>query len=133
VANAWLSEEVFSEVQGLAESLLGGYSVALVAYGQTSSGKTHTMEGPPTDPGVNYRMIEELFRLAQAESLSVRHEFSVSIFELYNEHFHDLLDEKPTGPKQYAKEPTNSCLDSFHSISFLSIPFLSDCFFSLTH
>ena len=32
-------------------SCADGYNVCLLAYGQTSSGKTHTMMGPAEDPG----------------------------------------------------------------------------------
>ena len=33
---------------------------------QTGAGKTYTMEGVPSDPGINYRTMKELFRCAAA-------------------------------------------------------------------
>jgi kinesin family member C2/C3 len=56
------------------------------AYGQTGSGKTHTMEGPPEDPGINFRAMKELFRVMVNERrASHKHEINASIVEIYNE------------------------------------------------
>lgn len=38
-----LSAELFRDVQPLVQSALDGYNVSIYAYGQTNSGKTHTM------------------------------------------------------------------------------------------
>ena len=35
--------EMFRDVQPLVQSALDGYNVSIFAYGQTNSGKTHTM------------------------------------------------------------------------------------------
>ena len=53
---------VFKEVEPLITSVLDGYNVCIFAYGQTGSGKTYTMEGPPSDPGVNHRALKSLFQ-----------------------------------------------------------------------
>lgn len=37
-------------------------STAVFAYGATGAGKTHTMLGSQTDPGVMYRTMKELFK-----------------------------------------------------------------------
>jgi hypothetical protein len=46
-------------------SVLEGYNATIFAYGQTGTGKTHTMEGfkSPTDParGIIPRSMEEIF------------------------------------------------------------------------
>ena len=39
-----------------------GYHGAVIAYGQTSTGKTHTMQGTPDDPGLIPIAIEECFK-----------------------------------------------------------------------
>jgi kinesin family member C2/C3 len=60
--------------------------VCVFAYGQTGSGKTHTMEGPPNDPGINFRTMQELFRVIDTERrASHKHTISASIVEIYNE------------------------------------------------
>jgi hypothetical protein len=40
---ALFAAELFSDVQPLVQSALDGYNVSIFAYGQTHSGKTHTM------------------------------------------------------------------------------------------
>lgn len=86
--------ELFRDVQPLVQSALDGYNVSIFAYGQTHSGKTHTMEGSSHDRGLYARCFEELFDLAYSDSTSTsRFNFSVSVFELYNEQVRDLLFE----------------------------------------
>ncbi|KAF5960437.1 hypothetical protein HYC85_001646 [Camellia sinensis] len=62
--------ELFSDVQPFVQSALDGYNVSVFAYGQTESGKTHTMVGSSHDRGLYAR-----------------------IFEIYNEQIRDLLSE----------------------------------------
>ncbi|XP_054808592.1 kinesin-like protein KIN-14B isoform X2 [Prosopis cineraria] len=86
--------ELFNDVQPLMQSALDGYNVSIFAYGQTHSGKTHTMEGSSYDRGLYARCFEELFDLANSDSTSTSHyKFSVTIFDLYNEQTRDLLLE----------------------------------------
>ncbi|KAL6894004.1 hypothetical protein ACP4OV_008102 [Aristida adscensionis] len=86
-------ETVFSETAPVVRSAMDGYNVCIFAYGQTGTGKTFTMEGVPENRGVNYRALEELFRMSEERSSSVTYKFSVSILEVYNEKIRDLLDE----------------------------------------
>ncbi|MCD7451653.1 Kinesin-like protein KIN-14A [Datura stramonium] len=84
--------ELFSDVQPFVQSALDGYNVAIFAYGQTHSGKTHTMEGSSHDRGLYARCFEELFDLSNSDATSTsKFNFSVSISELHNEQIRDLL------------------------------------------
>ncbi|CAK1594187.1 unnamed protein product [Parnassius mnemosyne] len=92
--------EVYQEVVSpLIEEVLAGYNCTVFAYGQTGTGKTHTMVGENTgdetnwqsDPlaGIIPRALSQLFdelRLTNTE-YTVR----VSYLELYNEELFDLL------------------------------------------
>ena len=46
-------------------SAVDGYNVCIIAYGQTSTGKTYTMMGPEDNPGVNVRSLRELFNICK--------------------------------------------------------------------
>ncbi|XP_009783887.1 kinesin-like protein KIN-14B [Nicotiana sylvestris] len=84
--------ELFSDVQPFVQSAFDGYNVAIFAYGQAHSGKTHTMEGSSHDRGLYARCFEELFDLSNSDATSTsKYNFSVSISELHNEQMRDLL------------------------------------------
>jgi len=86
-------EAVFAESLPVVRSVMDGFNVCIFAYGQTGTGKTFTMEGVPENRGVNYRALEELFRISEDRSSSVAYTFCVSILEVYNEKIRDLLDD----------------------------------------
>ncbi|CAL0322518.1 unnamed protein product [Lupinus luteus] len=69
---------------------LDGFNGTAFAYGQTSSGKTFTMNGSENDPGVIPRAVKDVFE--KMERMSDR-EFliRVSYMEIYNEEINDLL------------------------------------------
>ncbi|KAK9085934.1 hypothetical protein Sjap_026345 [Stephania japonica] len=83
--------EVFEDTAPFATSVLDGYNVCIFAYGQTGTGKTFTMEGTEEARGVNYRTLEELFRIMKDREQLYRYEISVSVLEVYNEQIRDLL------------------------------------------
>ncbi|XP_015570564.1 kinesin-like protein KIN-14S isoform X1 [Ricinus communis] len=91
-------EAVFAETKPIVSSVLDGYNVCIFAYGQTGTGKTFTMEGTPENRGVNYRTLEELFRISQERSHVMRYELFVSMLEVYNEKIRDLLVENTNQP-----------------------------------
>eukprot|EP00668_Euglena_longa_P040435 GGOE01053247.1.p1 GENE.GGOE01053247.1~~GGOE01053247.1.p1 ORF type:complete len:770 (-),score=193.56 GGOE01053247.1:368-2551(-) len=92
------------------ESLFDGYNGCIFAYGQTSSGKTHTMMGwtpPESERGLTPRLCEALFnKIFQAEEAcrnismtqgklrKVEHSVVLSYLEIYNEKVLDLLTPK---------------------------------------
>ncbi|GAA0168157.1 microtubule binding motor protein [Lithospermum erythrorhizon] len=83
--------DVFADASPMATSILDGYNVCIFAYGQTGTGKTFTMEGTEENRGVNYRTLEELFRIANERSETFTYNISVSVLEVYNEQIRDLL------------------------------------------
>ena len=85
--------EVFdSTVAPIVNEVLQGFNCTVFAYGQTGTGKTHTMEGDFKDPeqaGIIPRSVTAIFdHLQNSEAeYSVR----VSYMEVYNEELQDLL------------------------------------------
>lgn len=49
------------------------------------------MEGTEEARGVNYRTLEELFRIIKERQGQYLYEITVSVLEVYNEQIHDLL------------------------------------------
>ncbi|XP_076807108.1 uncharacterized protein LOC143450438 [Clavelina lepadiformis] len=87
-------DEVYAEVQSLVTSCMDGYHVCIFAYGQTGSGKTYTMEGSKSNPGINQRALNDLFRLIDEKSEDWDFNVAVSLVEIYNETLRDLLNSK---------------------------------------
>lgn len=94
----WYVEAVFSQTSPIVTSVLDGYNVCIFAYGQTGTGKTFTMEGTHENRGVNYRTLEELFRISNERSSVMKYELFVSMLEVYNEKIRDLLIETSNQP-----------------------------------
>ena len=83
-------------------SVLEGYNATMLAYGQTGTGKTHTMEGfkyNAGDPqrGIVPRSMEEIFKFIQMQS-NTNTTFMVraSYLQIYNEVISDLLKVERT-------------------------------------
>jgi hypothetical protein len=77
-----------------------GYHAATFAYGQTSTGKTFTMQGTKTSPGLIPLAIENVFSIIKS---TPAREFllRVSYLEIYNENINDLLSPASTNIKIY--------------------------------
>ncbi|XP_044514267.1 kinesin-like protein KIFC2 [Gracilinanus agilis] len=88
-------EEVFRELEPAVLSCLQGYSVCIFTYGQTGTGKTYSMEGPPEDPGIAPRALQSLFREMGTQGGPRQHRVTVSMIEIYNEAVRDLLAPGP--------------------------------------
>ncbi|KAJ0660091.1 putative minus-end-directed kinesin ATPase [Helianthus annuus] len=92
--------DVFSQASPLVTSVLDGYNVCIFAYGQTGTGKTFTMEGTEGNRGVNYRTLEELFKIAKERIDTFTYDISVSVLEVYNEQIRDLLTTSSSTSKK---------------------------------
>nr|CAG8543609.1 6662_t:CDS:10 [Entrophospora candida] len=95
-------QEVYvNAVENLVEKFLEGYNVTILAYGQTSSGKTHTMGTadsplvPAESKGLIPRAMSTLFSSINSVNYANRkYTLTVSFIEIYNEELIDLLGEE---------------------------------------
>ncbi|XP_047204122.1 kinesin heavy chain isoform X3 [Girardinichthys multiradiatus] len=89
-------EQVYNAcAKQIVRDVLGGYNGTIFAYGQTSSGKTHTMEGKLHDPqamGIIPRIAQDIFEHIFAMDENLEFHIKVSYFEIYMEKIRDLLD-----------------------------------------
>ncbi|XP_057865839.2 kinesin-like protein KIN-6 isoform X2 [Cryptomeria japonica] len=79
-------EDVYETVMHpLVEDFVEGKSCLLVAMGPTSSGKTHTMFGNFTEPGVIPRALKELLSPDKGNDSRMSRSYFISMFEIYSE------------------------------------------------
>uniref|UniRef100_A0A669BX25 Kinesin-like protein n=1 Tax=Oreochromis niloticus TaxID=8128 RepID=A0A669BX25_ORENI len=93
-------EEFYNAVaQKIVKDVLEGYNGTIFAYGQTSSGKTHTMEGKLHDPemmGIIPRIVQDIFNYIYSMDENLEFHIKVSYFEIYLDKIRDLLDVSKT-------------------------------------
>ncbi|XP_059636813.1 kinesin-like protein KIN-7N isoform X2 [Cornus florida] len=77
-------------IKDIIEAAVEGFNGTAFAYGQTSSGKTFTMNGTDNDPGIIHQAVKDIFRKIQ---MTTDREFliRVSYMEIYNEEINDLF------------------------------------------
>uniref|UniRef100_A0A6Q2WP55 Kinesin-like protein n=1 Tax=Esox lucius TaxID=8010 RepID=A0A6Q2WP55_ESOLU len=84
-----------ASAQMIVKDVLEGYNGTIFAFGQTSSGKTHTMEGSLHDPdnmGIIPRIVQDIFNYIYSMDENLEFHIKVSYFEIYLDRIKDLLD-----------------------------------------
>jgi len=76
----------------------------IFAYGTTSSGKTHTMLGHSTQPGLTPQAIQHIFKIIE-QSPERAFLLRLSLLEIYNECIGDLLE--PSNSNLKLREDTS--------------------------
>jgi kinesin family protein 4/21/27 len=97
----------------LVERFVQGFNCTVLAYGQTSSGKTYTMsgidlDGDPADPdngmGIIPRAVATIFsrarELKEEKGAAWQYTVKASFVELYNEDLIDLLSDDASGRRE---------------------------------
>lgn len=131
-------EDVFEQtIQPVIADVLGGFECTMFAYGQTGTGKTHTMEGDlanPENQGVIPRAAQAIFDLLSDPKFRDS-DVTASYLEIYNEELSDLLiddskevklqiceDNKPRGKGLFVQNLSEVSLASRLTVSLL-LPF----------
>jgi kinesin family protein 3/17 len=75
------------------DGVLAGYNGTILAYGQTGTGKTHTMDGAGAGDGrgIAPRALEHVFAAIAAAGAGRQYLVRASFLEIYNEEICDLL------------------------------------------
>ncbi|XP_050367621.1 kinesin-like protein KIN-12F [Argentina anserina] len=142
-------EDVFQTVGvPLVKNALAGYNTSILSYGQSGSGKTYTLWGPPSAmvedsspdscQGIVPRMFQMLFSEIQkeqenSEGKQFNYQFRCSFLEVYNEQIGDLLDptmrnlEIKDDPKNglYVENLTEEYVSSYEDVTQILIKGLS--------
>ncbi|XP_060516227.1 uncharacterized protein LOC132695783 [Cylas formicarius] len=80
-------------VKPLVHSCLEGINSTILAYGQTSSGKTHVMMGDRSAPGVISLTVNDILEYIDSDPAKI-YLLRCSYLEIYNEKIRDLLDSQ---------------------------------------
>jgi len=98
--------DVYAEIQDVCLGVLDGYNICIMAYGQSGSGKTHTLLGDVIESdkksgsgvgleiwnfGIQLQAMEQLFTIAEQRSDRYKDVFTMTIVEVCNERLRDLL------------------------------------------
>ncbi|KAI1786603.1 kinesin-domain-containing protein [Ganoderma leucocontextum] len=96
-------DQIFDrDVKPLFDLVFSGVTATVFAYGVTSSGKTHTMQGDAQSPGVIPRALEDIFRRATASGFQTS--IAISYMEIYKDEVYDLLVDRDTAVKLPVRE-----------------------------
>ncbi|NXP18606.1 KIF19 protein, partial [Scytalopus superciliaris] len=91
--NTATQEEVYvSTTKSLIGGVISGYNATIFAYGPTGTGKTYTMLGTDSEPGIYVRALDDLFKGLEATAEEMDYTVSMSYLEIYNEVIRDLLN-----------------------------------------
>jgi centromeric protein E len=106
-----------SSAKRLVRRVMEGYHGTVFAYGMTGTGKTFSMQGTATSPGVIPLAITDIFSYIR-ETPHREFLLRVSYLEIYNEKIHDLLSAPPagTGPGALQQEEIKLREDSKRGI-----------------
>lgn len=85
-----------SAAKRLVRRVMEGYHGTVFAYGMTGTGKTFSMQGTATSPGVIPLAITDIFSFIR-ETPHREFLLRVSYLEIYNEKIHDLLSASSSG------------------------------------
>ncbi|ESL09104.1 kinesin [Trypanosoma rangeli SC58] len=88
-------EEVFAVCQPILQSVKDGLHGTVMVYGQTGTGKTHTMLGAEGEAnGIAHRMIAAMLEHVQQRTLEdTKCALTLSMIEIYNEKLTDMLSD----------------------------------------
>ena len=113
--------DVYEEVTLLIQSMVQGNNICIIAYGQTCTGKTYTIQGPDSkNPGIAPRAAKELFHILSIFSKSNYFEsirLSLTIIEIYNEQIYNLLEENTPSLNMYEDASGNLIIPDLNPIS----------------
>lgn len=101
--------EIYDETSSpIIANVLEGYNGTIFAYGQTGTGKTHTMAGLENDAkqrGIMPRAFDDVFKSIEHDSVKTQFLVRASYLEIYNEEIRDLLSKNPKNKLELHEKP----------------------------
>lgn len=91
------NEDIFEETLGetVGDVFTQRKNIILFSYGTTGSGKTHTIAGTKSEPGILDLTFQRVFQMCQKKNSKL----AFSSFEIYDERIKDLLQDRSVDPR----------------------------------
>ncbi|XP_050369605.1 kinesin-like protein KIN-8B [Argentina anserina] len=96
-------------ISSVVSGVVHGLNATVFAYGSTGSGKTYTMVGTQSDPGLMVLSLHTIFDLIKKDKCADEYEVTCSYLEVYNEVIYDLL-EKSSGHLELREDPVQGII-----------------------
>ncbi|KAL1682552.1 kinesin with motor region at N-terminus [Schizophyllum commune] len=98
-------EDIFNnDIEPMLPFLFDGITITIFAYGVTSSGKTHTIQGTAEQPGVIKRVVEKLCYMMDSRA-NANISMNMQYMEIYKDEVYDLLvPNRELAPKLEVRE-----------------------------
>ncbi|KAL9648913.1 hypothetical protein ABK040_008293 [Willaertia magna] len=112
-------EMIFNDLKPLVLSAFDGYNACVLVFGETSSGKTYTMNGYGSQPGIIPRAINELYQLIERNREIYKIQMKLSVIEIYNNDVRDLLSSN-CGPLLLRQQQQQQQNDDNNAVPSLS-------------
>ncbi len=101
---------------GMLHAVAGGYDMAVLFYGQTGTGKTHTATGTPEEEGVVPRALSDILGAKLDEPRVWITAFQIGADETGSERVTDLLREGPEHPRICLGQGNRSEVRPLHTV-----------------
>lgn len=90
--------DIATGILDASDEILAGKTVTFIAFGETGSGKSFTLDGTVAHPGISSRVVAELFASLEAkqERQPARVEVQMAACEFCGETCRDLLETRPS-------------------------------------
>lgn len=103
------NSDVYKNISSTIAGVVQGLNATVFAYGSTGSGKTYTMVGTHSDPGLMVLSFRTIFELIKKDDSKDTFEVSCSYLEVYNEVIYDLL-ERSSGHLELREDPEHGII-----------------------
>jgi len=119
-------ESVYRETgKSIVQSVLTGYNASILAYGQTGTGKTHTMVGEEEDnKGLIPRALEDVLEAVHTDP-EFSYTINIGFVQVYMEMLQDLLFPDSPTPIRIREDPSEGVY--LTGSTWKSVHTLSDC------
>jgi hypothetical protein len=104
-------EQVFNQIgMSIIDNTFKGYNTCVFAYGQTGTGKSHSMMGSGEQPGLIPRTCGSLFDLqadhnTASAPITIGYKVEIAYLEIYAESVRDLLSKTPKAALKVREHP----------------------------